>query len=263
MIEAKCEYCGKEFDATPKSRKKKTPNRFCSRTCKNHAMSKTVAPDAAFFKRSCEECKKVFDATPSRPRYEPPKRFCPDCFFRGRGKLIRSSSERACEQCGKKFYVPECRVRAGRSKGKYCSRPCAHQAWREGKGVPVYYGKRDGRLINVSGYVEVFRPNNPTAVRLREEGKHTHRSNGWILEHRLVMEQFIGRPLHPWENVHHKNGVRTDNRPENLELWIKTQPTGTRFEDIAGIYGKELLEARARILALEEELSAIKSQLQI
>ena len=70
------------------------------------------------------------------------------------------------------------------------------------------------------------------------------------------MEQVLGRCLHSWETVHHKNGDKQDNRPENLELWIRAQPTGRRMEDIAEIYGKELLEARARILALEAQLSS-------
>ena len=51
-------------------------------------------------------------------------------------------------------------------------------------------------------------------------------------QHRYVVEQKLGRSLLPGENIHHKNGIRDDNRIQNLELWLTSQPTGQRVTDL-------------------------------
>lgn len=79
------------------------------------------------------------------------------------------------------------------------------------------------------GYVLVLMPDHPNAI------------NGRVSEHRLVMESIIGRPLLRQENVHHINGVRDDNRPENLELWVTSQPAGQRPRDLVA-WAREIIE---------------------
>jgi hypothetical protein len=76
-----------------------------------------------------------------------------------------------------------------------------------------------GRRRTSGGYIAIYCPDHP---------RH---SGSYVNEHVLVMESKLGRFLHSGENVHHLNGIRDDNRPENLELWTINQPKGQRVED--------------------------------
>jgi hypothetical protein len=84
--------------------------------------------------------------------------------------------------------------------------------------------------VDEEGYRRVRRPNHPNVWK-----------NGIVYEHIVVMSEKLGRPLLPGENVHHINGVRDDNRPENLELWVKSQPAGQRVEDLLA-WAHEIIE---------------------
>lgn len=81
------------------------------------------------------------------------------------------------------------------------------------------YDKNATRYVVEGGYVRI-------------KFDHPRASKGWVLEHIVVMECVLGRALLPGEEVHHVNGVRGDNRPENLELWVVSQPKGQRPSDL-------------------------------
>lgn len=111
----------------------------------------------------------------------------------------------------------------------YSSGYCAkHHHWWKRTGDPEDADKRRMRTR---------RHDNNGYMMVRSEQSQS----GWEAEHRLVMEQILGRPLTSAESVHHKNGVRDDNRPSNLELWARYQPAGQRVEDLL-TFADEIIE---------------------
>lgn len=99
-------------------------------------------------------------------------------------------------------------------------------------GESVYKG---ARYLTPHGYIKV--------TPMGDDKKYipTNSKCTTIMEHRLVMSRHLGRALLSNENVHHKNGNKSDNELDNLELWLRGQPSGARLKDQL-IWAKSLLE---------------------
>lgn len=126
------------------------------------------------------------------------------------GAFMPSQVERKqcgpCEWCGKMFMAT---VAPNRPPRAFCGRACSNRA----RGA-----KRPHRRLDGKGYVLVWAPDHPNVMP----------STGYVREHRLVMSQHLCRPLMADELVHHRNGIKTDNRLENLELMSPQQHSALR-----------------------------------
>lgn len=93
-----------------------------------------------------------------------------------------------------------------------------------------YRKTRPRRYLDKDGYVIILVKNHPNS-----------KKNGRIREHVFIMSEKLGRAIKKKETVHHKNGIKSDNRIENLELWSHSHPYGQRVDDKIE-WAKEFLE---------------------
>lgn len=141
----------------------------------------------------------------------------------------------ACEICGKERWV---RTRKGQPIDIHCL-SCAWEISKHVRGSKTP-GWKGGRVC-VRGYIKIW-------VSPEDFFYSMATGNSYILEHRLVMAKHLGRCLHSWEIVHHKNHIRDDNRIENLQL-----VTDDRH--------KQLTILETKVKQLQEENKQLKEEL--
>jgi hypothetical protein len=135
--------------------------------------------------------------------------------------------KRSCQECDKSFQVKAFLIKHGR--GKYCSKSCRIKAQSKAISGKSHYNWRGGKILHQGKYWLIYKKEHPFADRY-----------GYVREHRLVVEAHLGRYLRRDEIIHHKNGVTTDNRLDNLK--ILNLSTHTVIHKLGKKFPKEVTE---------------------
>lgn len=136
--------------------------------------------------------------------------------------------------------------KTGELKSKLCP-SCS-----SGKKGSQSHSWKGGRWVNNRGYIMIRLPEGDFYLSTTRKGRG-------VLEHRLVMAKHLGRCLAPFEVVHHKNGVRDDNRIENLELSTQNAHTKDHHRGYRDGYAKGLVDGRnAQIEELRKEIRLLR-----
>jgi len=113
---------------------------------------------------------------------------------------------KTCVICYKKFSKHPKNGYMQWNRQKFCSNACRKKGFSSfncGKNNPNWKG---GKYFDADGYIYIRAPRN-----------HPFKTfNGYIFEHRFIMENYIGHYLNPSDKIHHINGIKDDNRIENL-----------------------------------------------
>lgn len=156
-----------------------------------------------------------------------------DCKINGCHRVARRKKKALCNYHESVERGIQCSIDGCVEPSVTVKNPLCSRHWQRNKlGLPMNKDKRqygDSYIAN-NGYVIEYVPGHKQAF-----------NDGRALQHRRMYADFLGRKLKEFENIHHKNGNRADNRLENLELWITKQPNGQRPEDLL-VWAKWILE---------------------
>ena len=195
-----CDRCRKDFQEVTKTQ------RFCSKQCSSDYHNEKNHVPITLVEKICPKCGNKFSDKNKK------KIYCSDkCYSNAKAyrNYIRNgyhlNKKGICIRCKKEYWLKS-------YDQKYCSSECSANAQKKYLSIPQCLAEASRKLDKKLGYVRVYCPLHPKA-----------NTWGYVYEHRLIVEGMIGRQLTDQEHIHHINGKRWDNSPENLQIMTPSE----------------------------------------